>query len=47
MRMLYGTQKRAIPRSDKIKTWDEVGEQYYKAIKAIHDYPTIKRVHGN
>lgn len=47
MKMLYNTRKKAIPRSDKIKTWDEVGEQYYKAIKAVHDYPTVKRVHGN
>lgn len=47
MRELYQKQTQAVPRSDKIKTWDEVGEMYYKALKAVHEYPKVKRVHGN
>lgn len=47
MKMLYDAKKTAIPRSDKIKTWEDVGYQYYKALKAVKEYPNIKRVHGN
>lgn len=47
MRMLYDARKTAIPRNNKIKTWETVGNQYYEALKAINDYPTVKRVHGN
>ena len=47
MRMLYDARKTAIPRNSKIKTWETVGKQYYEALKAIHEYPTVKRVHGN
>jgi len=47
MRMLYDSRKSAIPRNNKIKTWETVGKQYYDVLKAVHEYPTIKRVHGN
>ena len=47
MKDLYSKRKKIIPKSTKIKTWEEVGEQYYKALKAVHDYPTVKRVNGN
>lgn len=47
MKSLYDNRKKAIPRNTKIKTWEDVGDQYYKAIKAVHEYPTVKRVHGN
>jgi hypothetical protein len=47
MKMLYDTKKRAIPKSSKIKNWEEAGIMYNHALKKIHDYPRIKRVHGN
>lgn len=47
MKDLFAKKTTAVPRSDKIKTWSEVGEMYYKALEAIHNYPRIKRVHGN
>ena len=47
MKMLYDSRKKAIPRNLKIKTWEEVGKVYHTAIKAVHEYPRVKRTHGN
>jgi len=47
LKMLYDTKKRAIPKSSRIKNWEEVGAMYNTALKQIHEYPKIKRVHGN
>jgi glycosyltransferase involved in cell wall biosynthesis len=47
MKMLYDSKKHAIPKSSKIKNWEEAGIMYNHALKKIHDYPRIKRVHGN
>ncbi len=47
MKELYTTKKVAVPRSDKIKTWETVGAMYGEALNKIHAYPKVKRVHGN
>lgn len=47
MRQLYDTRKTAVPRSDKIKTWETVGKMYADALVKIHEYPTVKRTNGN
>lgn len=47
MKQLYQDRKMAVPRSDKIKTWETVGLMYFEAIKKIHEYPKVKRTHGN
>ena len=47
MKELYTTKKIAVPRSDKIKTWETVGAMYGEALNKIHAYPRVKRVHGN
>ena len=39
--------KDMVSKSSKIKNWEEAGIMYNHALKKIHDYPRIKRVHGN
>jgi len=44
---LYKEKKHINKISSKIKSWESIGMEYFKALSMVHEYPSVKRINGN
>jgi hypothetical protein len=44
---LYKLNKTATKTPDNIKTWDQIGTEYFKALTMVYEYNSVRRLNGS